>query len=322
MADTVQAAPVEAQGPGKSVAARMIGVIISPGEAMREIVAKPNALPPFAVYLVILCIMMMVYGMRAHWDVIMTDQIENSPFWSFVPDAQKDTILAQQVAELKKQTQTQLALGNTVNVMYGATFFFHGMGLIYATLFVLMGSLTALKLGRAWLRFGLCILLLVAGIIVYVVADRALGRESQSATMLIVTSSILCVGGWLWLMASQARTDVSWHQILSVCTYAGTIACVGAIVFTVITLVNPASAEISFDKMVKSNVGSWVKLGIPILDALLRSLDVFTLWMLAVMTIGFKAATRLSGGLAATITFLPWGIIVLIRLAWAAATGS
>src|SRR5262245_36642561 len=133
MADTVQAAPVEAQGPGKGVAARMIGVITSPGEAMREIVAKPNALPPLAVYLAVLCIMMMIYGMKAHWDVILTDQIENSPFWSLVPDARKDTILQAQVAELKKQTQTQLALGNTVNVMYGATFFFHGMALIYGT---------------------------------------------------------------------------------------------------------------------------------------------------------------------------------------------
>ena len=42
MAEIVQAAPVEAQGPGKGVAARMIGVITSPGEAMKEIVAKPN----------------------------------------------------------------------------------------------------------------------------------------------------------------------------------------------------------------------------------------------------------------------------------------
>jgi hypothetical protein len=38
-----------------------------------------------------------------------------------------------------------------------------------------------------------------------------------------------------------------------------------------------------------------------------------------VLTIGYKTMTKTSTGIAASITFLPWVVIVLIKLAWNAA---
>jgi len=321
MADTVQAA-AGAPGTGKGVAARLIGVITSPGEAMREIVAKPNAAPPLVVYLVCISLLLMFWGMRANWEVIVTDQIENFPLMQMAPDQAKDQAVQQAVERIRLQTRTQLAIGNATNALLFITAFFHLMAVFYATLFVLMGSLTSLRLGRAWLQFGLCLLLLIGWGIVQFIAGTAFGPESQSATMLAVTSTLLALAGWIWLMMRHARTDEAFHKVLSVCTYATAIGLVGMVVAATIILANPATSEIPFEKLMKSSVGSWVSLKIPILDALLRSLDVFTLWLLAILTIGFRAATGLSAGVAAMVTLLPWGVIVLIKLAWAAATGS
>jgi hypothetical protein len=40
-----------------------------------------------------------------------------------------------------------------------------------------------------------------------------------------------------------------------------------------------------------------------------------------VLTLGFRPVTRLSTGVTAAITFLPWGIWVLLKVAWAAVFG-
>ena len=109
--------------------------------------------------------------------------------------------------------------------------------------------------------------------------------------------------------------------MFSVVTYTSAVGIIALLVALTITYANPDSASIPMEKLVKSSIGNWVTLGIPILDALLKSLDVFTLWNLTVLTIGFRWATRLSAGVTATITFLPWGVYVLIKLAWAAVFG-
>jgi hypothetical protein len=75
------------------------------------------------------------------------------------------------------------------------------------------------------------------------------------------------------------------------------------------------------EQMVKANLGALVKTGVPAVQKLLESLDVFTLWVLAVLTLGFRAVTRLSMGVTASITLLPWGIWVLLKVAWAAVFG-
>jgi hypothetical protein len=70
---------------------------------------------------------------------------------------------------------------------------------------------------------------------------------------------------------------------------------------------------------VTSNLGAILGMKTGAFGALLGALDLFTLWALSVMAIGFAAASRLSLGTAAAITFLPWGFYTMARIALAAA---
>ena len=321
MAEMETVAAAEAQGPPKGVVPRLIGVIASPGEAMREIVARPEAMPPLVVYLVLLVVCTLISGMRANWEAITSDRVENFFIMEMLNDQQKDEAVRQAVAQIKEKTQTQMAVENTLQAFVFVPIVFQITAVFFSTLFVLMGALTALKLGRAWLQVGLSILVLIAWIIVQVISRTAFGTASDSGTVLMATSSIVLVGVILWLMMRHSRSDPAYHSMFSVVTYTSAVGIIALLVTLAITFANPESASIPMEKLVKSSVGNWVTLGIPILDSLLKSLDVFTLWNLTVLTIGFRWATRLSTGVTAMITFLPWGVYVLIKLAWAAVFG-
>jgi hypothetical protein len=56
----------------------------------------------------------------------------------------------------------------------------------------------------------------------------------------------------------------------------------------------------------------------PILFALLTSLDVFMLWTIILLTIGFSKVSRLSKGKSAAIIVSLWIVTVAIKLGFAA----
>jgi hypothetical protein len=73
--------------------------------------------------------------------------------------------------------------------------------------------------------------------------------------------------------------------------------------------------------LVRSNLGFLVARDTsPALHSLLSSIDVFSLWVLALLVIGFAAASRVSRGRAAGIIVSLWVLFVLIKTGWAALT--
>jgi hypothetical protein len=52
--------------------------------------------------------------------------------------------------------------------------------------------------------------------------------------------------------------------------------------------------------------------------ALLTSIDIFTLWMVFLLAVGFGVASRKTTGSAIWGVAIPWAIIVLIKVGWAA----
>jgi hypothetical protein len=54
------------------------------------------------------------------------------------------------------------------------------------------------------------------------------------------------------------------------------------------------------------------------LYALAKSLDLFTFWTMFLLAAGFGAASKRSAGGAAMGVVLPWAVIVLGKVAWAA----
>lgn len=59
----------------------------------------------------------------------------------------------------------------------------------------------------------------------------------------------------------------------------------------------------------------------PVLFALLSSLDVFTIWTVILLIFGFAALSKLSRGKVAAIVLSLWGVMIVIKLGFAALSG-
>lgn len=306
---------------GKSPASRMMGVVVSPVETFSDIARQPGWLFPFVCYLAVFVVCFGIYAWKADWVAIITDQIENNPLMGLMPDAQRDRIVEQSTQEFRKMSQGELTAHNVLQILPFLTPTAHLMTLVFASLFVMMGALKDLKLGKAWLNFLLCLLMLVGYLIVTGVAGFAFRDAIQSRLMLTGVAGLALVGGWMWMLNAYARRDPEFHRMLSVWSYACVVNMVMMIALLVASIAHEPPLQVSFDRMIPSSIGQVVRPDAPVLRTLLERLDLFVIWFWSLACIGYRAVTRLSTGATAAITFLPWGIYVMIRLAIAAAFG-
>jgi hypothetical protein len=87
---------------------------------------------------------------------------------------------------------------------------------------------------------------------------------------------------------------------------------------TRLDLVNPAD----LGDVTRSNLGPFVdRQENPVLHSLAASLDVFTIWVLALLVIGFSIAAKVARKQAAILILSLWGLYVLGKSGWAAVFG-
>ena len=225
--------------PPANPVSRMAGAITAPVATFNDVARRPGWLPPFLVYLGVFLVVFAVFSMRADWVAIVTDQIENGPVSGLMPDSMKDQAVREATAPLKAMSAVQLTLTNLANYPPGLLVFFHFLAVLYATLFVLMGSVPNLKLGKAWLNFLACVALMIAYFAVYSVAQYAFKDAPDSRVMLTVLGSVVVSAAWIWLLNRRAAADPEYHGILSVITYGGMALLVGALALLALTLVTP-----------------------------------------------------------------------------------
>lgn len=125
----------------------------------------------------------------------------------------------------------------------------------------------------------------------------------------------------MWLLNVQAAKDEVFHKMLSVSTYASVVPLIGALALLGVSLATEGVIETRFDRFVTSSLGQVLKPEGAVLRAVLDRVDLFTIWMLTVLTIGYRAVTKLSAGVAAAITLLPWGVYALFMIGFAALLG-
>lgn len=141
----------------------------------------------------------------------------------------------------------------------------------------------------------------------------------------VVVAGIFALG----LMFIQAKT--TFKKILSVVAWS--FAAIG-IVATVVTMaslmVRDEEGLRSIDPtqpagVVPSNIAAFLSSDTsPVLKALAGSLDIFTIWILILLSIGFATiagSRKITTGKAATVVFGFWAVYVLIKVGWAAAFG-
>ena len=114
--------------------------------------------------------------------------------------------------------------------------------------------------------------------------------------------------------------EIGFGQALAVVMYAWLPSIVKAIL-AVISLYAGASPESFFiDNPVASNLGALVDMAAhPALFRLLAAFDIFAIWILILEGIGFSCISKVKRGTALGVVFGWYALIVLLRVAWAAA---
>ena len=116
--------------------------------------------------------------------------------------------------------------------------------------------------------------------------------------------------------------DVRFRQALGVTAHAFLPAVLGSLLAIPVIAQRDRIDPRGMSDLVRSNLGFLVaRDSSPAVHSLLSSIDVFSLWVLALLVIGFAAAARVSRGRAAGIIVSLWVLFVLIKTGWAAMTG-
>jgi hypothetical protein len=141
----------------------------------------------------------------------------------------------------------------------------------------------------------------------------------------VVLAGIFALG----LMFIQAKT--TYKKILSVVSWSLAATGVVATIVTMASLmVRDEEGLRSLDPtqsagIVPSNVAAFLPSETSaVIKSLAGSIDVFTIWVLILLSIGFAAiagSRKVTTGKAATVVFGFWAVFVLIKCGWAAAFG-
>ena len=136
-----------------------------------------------------------------------------------------------------------------------------------------------------------------------------------------VTSVIiyLALAGIFLLAFRLAGADGDYKQALSVVLYAWVPMLIKSLATVIIVLARGEVDLTQMQNVVMSNLGFLVdQKKQMVLYSLLSSIDVFTIWTLALMTIGFSYMAKRSRAFAGTIVFSLWAVVVVIKVRFAA----
>lgn len=122
----------------------------------------------------------------------------------------------------------------------------------------------------------------------------------------------LLLAGIFWLSFKAFGWDHTYKQSLGVTAHAYLPHCIAAILLIVFIMrlerFNPAD----LGDLVRSSPAFLVdRQANPVLHSLLQSLDVFSIWALVLLVIGYSIAAKISRGKAAAIVVSLWALYVL-----------
>jgi hypothetical protein len=141
----------------------------------------------------------------------------------------------------------------------------------------------------------------------------------------VILAGIFALG----LMFIQAKT--TFKKILSVVAWScAAVSIVGTVVMMASLMIRDEESLRSIDPtqasgIAPTNVAAFLPSETsPVIKALTGSFDIFTIWTLILLAIGFAAiagSRKITTGKTATVVFGFWAIFVLLKVVWAAAFG-
>lgn len=147
----------------------------------------------------------------------------------------------------------------------------------------------------------------------------AFGKVMAFASPIFGIAVWAIIAGVLLLAHRLLGGEGNFKQAFSTTIYAWIPTAISGIVLTIVAAakgeVNPAT----MNTLVKSNPAFLVDMkDNPILFALLSSLDLFTIWTLILLIVGFSTLSRVSRAKSAAIVVSLWLVTVVVKLGFAA----
>jgi len=144
-----------------------------------------------------------------------------------------------------------------------------------------------------------------------------------AAVVALPIMALVTAGVFLFLFRMLMSVELSFRQSLAIVCYSWVPTLFGSIMaFIMLYLKTPEDFDLNYPA--PTNIGAFLELSSTPkwLLSLATSIDVVTLWTLALLATGFAAADRkISWGSSFACVFGTWAVYVLLKMGWAAAFG-
>lgn len=130
-------------------------------------------------------------------------------------------------------------------------------------------------------------------------------------TLFILLLALVMIGAYNLLAGARA----TFQQSLAVVAHAAVTSAIGSLLFLIVLYVKPYGT-VDMENPVATNAAAFLPEGsAKWLVTLGKQIDIFTIWMLILVAIGFAAINpkKLQGGKAFSVAFGVWAVWVLIR---------
>lgn len=152
---------------------------------------------------------------------------------------------------------------------------------------------------------------------------RAMGKVSAFVGPLIMVAWYAIVAGVLLLAFRMMGGEGTFKQAFSATLYAWMPLVLFGIIATVIILARGSFDPTQMATLVKSNPAFLVDMKEqPVLFAFLAAIDIFTIWTVILLIIGFAAVAKTTIGKSAAIVIALWIVMIVIKLGFAALTAA
>ena len=155
--------------------------------------------------------------------------------------------------------------------------------------------------------------------------DRAVRIGSSFAKVIAYTSPVLAIGIWaliagaIFLTFRMFGAEGTYKQAFSVTLYAWVPLLINNIIGMVVAFTKPSLNPEEMGTLVASNGGAFVDLHAhPVLFSFLSSIDLFTIWTVVLLIIGFAHVARTSKARSAAVVLSWWFVLVFFKVGFAA----
>ncbi len=147
----------------------------------------------------------------------------------------------------------------------------------------------------------------------------AIGKVSAYASPLIALIAFVIIAGVLFIAFRLFGGEGTFRQAFSVVTYSWIPRVIQGVILTIIIAVKGTIDVNDVSTLVRSNLAFLTDMSEhPVLFSLLSTFDVFTIWTVVLLIIGFAWVSRFTKARSAAIILSIWIFITIVKLGFAA----